>query len=526
MKTSMRLHQTNTVMKTKRLLVHGALLLALSLLSLEPLTALAQPTAFSFQGRLLNPNGTPANGPYDFQFYIYDVPSGNGQFVVGPLPVNGVDVANGVFSTTVDPQSGVFTGPDRYVQMFAAPANSGNFQPVPDRVKVLSAPYALLAGTADAVKSGAAVTSLSGLKDDVVIQGSACISVTKAGNTIMLDCANGGGGNYWLQNGSSIYYNAGNVGIGTSAPQANLHLYNPADSATHLIETAGGDNAWSKVQFKNLNGQWDIGTSRNFVGDVFYIDRIGTSPLEFTLAPSGNVGLSAAPANDTRLTLYTTPNTPFAVPHYGIEHTDGNVRLATFLTLNTAGLGTRSNHPLNFFVNDGSASMTIDTSGRVGIGTPSPQAKLDVEGTTRTCVLTITGGCDLAEPFPVEDVASKGAVLVIDDDYPGRLKLSQHAYDTRVAGIISGANGVNAGISLQQDALGTGQNVALSGRVYVQADASYGPIRAGDLLTTSDTPGYAMKVTDHGRAQGAILGKAMGSLSQGKGLVLVLVTLE
>ena len=72
----------------------------------------------------------------------------------------------------------------------------------------------------------------------------------------------------------------------------------------------------------------------------------------------------------------------------------------------------------------------------------------------------------------------------------------------------------------------SGENVALSGRVYVLADAASGPIKPGDLLTTSDTPGCAMKVTDHGKAQGAILGKAMGSLNEGKGMVLVLVSLQ
>jgi hypothetical protein len=125
-----------------------------------------------------------------------------------------------------------------------------------------------------------------------------------------------------------------------------------------------------------------------------------------------------------------------------------------------------------------------------------------------------------------EDIP-KGSVVVIDDEPPGRLKLSREAYDTRVAGIVSGANGVNAGISLQQAGkFEAGQNVALSGRVYVQADASFGAIKPGDLLTTSDTPGHAMRVSDHGKAQGAILGKAMSPLSQGKGLVLVLVTLQ
>ena len=117
--------------------------------------------------------------------------------------------------------------------------------------------------------------------------------------------------------------------------------------------------------------------------------------------------------------------------------------------------------------------------------------------------------------------------MVIDEDHPGRLKRCEAPYDTRVAGVLSGANGIHPGIALKQNGvLDQGENVALSGRVYVLADAQSAPIKPGDLLTTSDTPGHAMKVTDHARAQGAILGKAMSSLSQGRGLVLVLVTLQ
>ena len=69
--------------------------------------------------------------------------------------------------------------------------------------------------------------------------------------------------------------------------------------------------------------------------------------------------------------------------------------------------------------------------------------------------------------------------------------------------------------------------VALSGRVYVRADASNGSIHPGDLLTTSSVRGHAMKVEDHPRAQGAIIGKAMTALKTGEtGLVLVLVSLQ
>jgi hypothetical protein len=68
--------------------------------------------------------------------------------------------------------------------------------------------------------------------------------------------------------------------------------------------------------------------------------------------------------------------------------------------------------------------------------------------------------------------------------------------------------------------------VALTGRVYCHVDADFGSIEPGDLITTSDTPGHGMKVNDQGRAQGAIIGKAMTGLESGQGMVLILVSLQ
>lgn len=155
-------------------------------------------------------------------------------------------------------------------------------------------------------------------------------------------------------------------------------------------------------------------------------------------------------------------------------------------------------------------------------------SSISESGVLSTKVLTITGGADIAEPFSMsERDLPRGAVVIIDEENPGKLKLSAEPYDRRVAGIISGAGGVNTGLSLSQHGVMEGdQHVALTGRVYVQADDSNGPIKPGDLLTTSATAGRAMKVTDHARAQGATLGKAMTGLKEGTGLVLVLVTLH
>jgi hypothetical protein len=174
--------------------------------------------------------------------------------------------------------------------------------------------------------------------------------------------------------------------------------------------------------------------------------------------------------------------------------------------------------------------MRITAEGNVGIGTSIPEARLDVNGTTRTGILIITGRSDLAEPFEMSDFAAikRGMVVSIDPERPGHLRLASTAYDRTVAGIVSGANDLNPGLTMQQERTSTGNvlPVALTGRVYCWADASNGPIQPGDLLTTSDTPGHAMRVTDYTRAHGAIIGKAMSPLETGRGLVLALVALQ
>lgn len=146
-------------------------------------------------------------------------------------------------------------------------------------------------------------------------------------------------------------------------------------------------------------------------------------------------------------------------------------------------------------------------------------------------VLQVNGGSDVAEPFNVleDEALQAGMVVAIDPDKTGELRLANAAYDRTVAGIVSGAGGVKPGMTLTQTGTeADGKHpVALTGRVWCWCDADVnGPILPGDLLTTSATPGHAMRVTDFSRSQGAVLGKAMSRLPKGKGLVLVLVGLQ
>lgn len=140
--------------------------------------------------------------------------------------------------------------------------------------------------------------------------------------------------------------------------------------------------------------------------------------------------------------------------------------------------------------------------------------------------VTLTGA-DCAEQFEMGSAAAvdPGTVMVIDDD--GALRTSARAYDNRVAGVIAGAGNLKPGIILgNQPSRRPMQPVALVGRVYCKADAEYGAISVGDLLTTSPTTGHALRAGDREKAFGSVLGKALRGLPAGKGLIPVLIALQ
>ncbi len=172
--------------------------------------------------------------------------------------------------------------------------------------------------------------------------------------------------------------------------------------------------------------------------------------------------------------------------------------------------------------------LSATGAGVYGISTGSGYAGR-FDGRVRVNMLEIAGGSDLAERFQQSGSAeaTPGTVMVIDDKNAGHLKISRTAYDTKVAGIVSGAGDVQVGLTLQQEGILEGDlTVAIAGRVYARCEADSASIQPGDLLTTSVIAGHCMKATDRTLAPGAIIGKAMTGLKSGQGLVLVLVNLQ
>ncbi|HEX4950691.1 MAG TPA: hypothetical protein VFZ34_28770, partial [Blastocatellia bacterium] len=374
----------------------------------------------------------------------------------------------------------------------------------------------------------------------------------------------------------------GNIGIGTTNPSGRLHIFGSPDVAGTLRfqpDASKGANH-SHVHW-GATGDWYI-RSAAAGGKVILQDT------------GGNVGIGTA--NPTSR-LEIAGQDGLAITGYQPFLTLRDTNTGGLRSIMAGGNGDFGFYP-NSFIGGYPAVLIKNGTGNVGIGTPSPGAKLHVEGggpvatiiksvndraylrldstisgqnrtwsvengifghpgkfgiydwqankgrltidtngLVEVAALQITGGADFAEHFDVNVVETNaetplkvqaGMVVAIDPASPGKLQLSTRAYDRRVAGIISGAGGVQPGMMMSQaGTLADGQHpVALSGRVYVWVDATRGAVKPGDLLTTSATPGHAMKATNAARAQGAIIGKAMTSLKEGKGLVLVLVTLQ
>jgi len=367
--------------------------------------------------------------------------------------------------------------------------------------------------------------------------------------------------NVAMSGSGNSYFNGGYVGIGTSSPSAGLHVKGAQYPGSFIfLESDASQDAGFRL-YEGTTDKWHIFNNSGLGGLQIY--NTSGQTVFFAQQSTGNVGIGST---NPDVALKVTSGIQFSPGDFG-DNRKGTLLLSSsggtpglhqygpalaFSGINTGrrraaitAIQTSTDSDqlgLAFFTHPGSATpndevvqvMVIKHNGFVGIGTTSPESPLDVmgnvivrDGTTGLVAVELGTGLDYAEGFDVTemDAVEPGTVLCIDPGNPGKLKISDRPYDCKVAGIVAGANNLGSGISL-----GSGSHdvkVALAGRVYCRVDASAEAIQAGDLLTTSSLPGYAMKVTDRNGSQGAILGKAMESLARGqKGMILVLVTLQ
>ena len=500
------------------------------------LGAAAQGTAFTYQGQLLN-NGTPVNGPIYLNFTLYGSSSGGSPVNGGGThyPVGGplVNVNNGLFTVTLDFGSNPnpFTGQTLWLEIDQSTSAGGAYAALGPRVQMTPTPYAIYAENAAGLANGTAMgagsgNSISSGALDAFIGGGVGNNISSVGGEAFI-----GGGYYNTANGQYATVAGGRHNMAT-APYATVGggFYNTASGEMATVPGGQSNEAtgygsfaagWNAQAINDQTFVWSDGSPFSSTGSGQFLIQahsgvgINTASPQQNLSVNGGMNIDQADSNNGSLNN-NNPSGPGVGLTFGSNSGEG-----------IASQRTSGRDSLDFYTGF-AQRMIILNNGNVGIGTINPASALQVNGTVTAKLLTLTGGADLAEPFPMsQGDIPKGSVVVIDEANPGHLKFSDQAYDARVAGVVSGANGINPGIQMQQQGLlEGGRDVALTGRVYVRADACNGPIKPGDLLTTSSTPGHAMRVTDHAKAKGAVLGKAMTGLSEGKGMVLVLVTLQ
>jgi hypothetical protein len=457
---------------------------ALCALSVGTACSLGQSTAFTYQGQLKN-GGQPVSGVHDLRFTLFTAASGGVQ-VGSAQCVDNVPVVDGVFTTPID-----------FGQQFATPA----------------ARFLQIELRADAGLTCATTTGFTVLSSRQALTATPLANHAKS--AFALDAADGSPTN------AVFVDNAGKVGIGTATPTHSIHVTTLGPTIA-LQDTNATSQQAGYVSYRdnaNVERAW-VGYGTPGSPDFSIVNARATGKIVLATLGGGSVYLPTDSLGIGTATPFTSLHIANEVPALTLQDIGSNSAQAGYVSFRN---GSAAETAWMGYGTAGSPHFTIintRTGGNIVID-PGPGAAVQVP------VLEITGA-DLAEKFPASEPLEPGTVVAIDRDHSGKLCMSRGAYNQCVAGVVSGANNFSVGAVLgnlpgHEDA----PAIALSGRVYVRCDAAAGVIEPGDLLTTSDTPGHAMKATDRDRAHGAVIGKAMGRLDAGeRGLVLVLVNLQ
>jgi hypothetical protein len=351
-------------MKTKHTLITLALLALLS----NGISAAPLGTAFTYQGKLAS-GGSTAHGLFDFTFTLYDDASGGTRQGV-TLATNAVSVADGAFTVTLD-FGAAFDGSARWLAIEVKTNGSGSLTPLTPRQPLTPTPYALHAANAG---------TLSGQSSSAFAPASGSSAyVAKVGDTMTgtLNLAANG----LAAGGNQLTLSGGNVGIGTTTPAARLHVLpsGPFDGIKiGAVDTMGATSLGLSLS-SPTSGYADIQAVRgqNVAWGDIVLNRQG-----------GNVGIGTT---SPRVKLHVMPSGPFDGINMGDYATTGSTWLGIRLSSLTNGYADlQVIREQNIAFGD---LILNPYGGNIGIGTTTPSAKLDVNGTIQASgIINAVGG--------------------------------------------------------------------------------------------------------------------------------------
>jgi hypothetical protein len=481
---------------------------------LAPLgTAASAPlsTSFTYQGQLKQ-SGSPANGTCDFQFSLWDAASGGTQIASTQTKTN-VSVTNGLFTIPdLDFGSAAFTGEARWLEIAVRyPAGSGSYTTLTPRQALTATPYALYAQAIPLAGSGSATTAARSDHDHFA---QSWVGETPGGGSGLLinNTSTTGGDGIYGETASGLTGANSYAGVhGVSS--ASVDGYGVVGVTQSSSGGAGVGGFANQGDAAGVRGETysDAGGAAAVVGRV-----ASTSPGGYSAGVrginegtgGGGIGVWGS-QNGSGWGVYGTSSAGVGV--YGVANEGYGV-----LGWSGSGVGvvakSDSGDPLAAYSGGGDRRFYVANSGEVyADGSFHP------------------GGADFAEMLPGSIGLEPGDVLVVGPD--GALTRSTEPYQASVVGVYSSQPGVLGGAADGVDLTGK-VPLAVMGVVPIKVSAENGAIQPGDLLTTSSTPGHAMKVTPvlindiPFYRNGVIIGKALGSLKSGTGVISMLVMLQ
>jgi hypothetical protein len=175
---------------------------------------------------------------------------------------------------------------------------------------------------------------------------------------------------------------SGNVGIGTSSPGARLDVVSDANALGLNIRGRAADSIGALRFANNANSSELARIQAESSSNLLF--TIGSSATErMRIDSSGNVGIgTSSPA--TKLDVVSAGTTPTI-----IQTRNGTTSVYLDANNGYSYLNTFTNHPMLFGTNN-AERMRIDSSGKVGIGTSNPGARLQVDTATTDDGISIT----------------------------------------------------------------------------------------------------------------------------------------
>ena len=405
-------------MKTNIPITKWLTVLTVAVIQLQLATVRAQSTAFSYQGRLIN-NGSPANGLYDVRFGVWDAPT-NGDLVTAMLTNSATGCTNGLFAATLDFGTGVFTGPERWLQLDVRTNGTGTFTALLPRQPILPIPYAIYSANAGnaamATNAGTAGSAISAATAGTANHFSGSLSGDVTGTQGATVVAKVGG-----QSAASVAGGANAANAATSAATANTIVkrdgsgtvtatsFNGSGSGITGLPgsalaanptftgtvTAGGDLVGSRLNVGSGNSLGEIlatiaGGQYNTINNGAQWATISGGLMN---TANGQLSIIGGGMSNTNLGNYATIGGGIGntIKGNGSEATipGGYHNIADWYTSFAAGSEAQALHSGAFvwadfsggpFASTGNNQFLIRARGNVGINKNNPATALDVNG--------------------------------------------------------------------------------------------------------------------------------------------------